>query len=142
MAVKYLQAGANRAVDSFTAHGSYVLYQTAFNSIGHGAETTPELLILACLDRQMKLIDQFVPTDPANLSSLPVDPSGRILAATLVRDGAKLPFNAGVWERAGWLHSRSTRPRRQPHSNQPAWTMSPNGWRPSTKPRMSMPRSA
>ncbi|MDT5350146.1 MAG: hypothetical protein QOH91_3433 [Mycobacterium sp.] len=104
MAVRYLQAGGNRAVDSFTAHGSYVLYQTAFNSIGHGSETTPELLILACLDRQTKLIDQFVPTDPANLSSLPVDPSGRILAATLVRDGAKLPFNAGVWQRAGWLH--------------------------------------
>ena len=104
MAVRYARASGARAVDSFTARGPYVLYQTAFNSIGHGPEKTPELLILACLDRQVKLIDQFVPTDPANLNSLPLDASGRLLAATLVRDGATLPFDAGVWQRPGWLH--------------------------------------
>jgi hypothetical protein len=104
IAVRYLQADGDRAVDSFVAHGPYVLYQTGLNSVGHGPQTKAELLVMGCLDRQEKLIDQFVPTDPAKLSSLPLDPSGRILAATLSREGAQLPVNPGVWQRPGWLH--------------------------------------
>jgi hypothetical protein len=104
VAVSYLQAGGNRAVDSFVAHGPYVLYQNAFSTVGHGPQTEAELLVMGCLDRQEKLLDQFVPTDPANLSSLPLDPTGRLLAATLTREGATLPFNPGVWQRPGWLH--------------------------------------
>ena len=104
MAVSYLQAGGSRAVDSFVARGPYVLYQNAFSTVGHGLPTEAELLVVQCLDRQEKLIDQFVPTDPANLSSLPLDPTGRLLAATLTREGAALPVNPGVWQRPGWLH--------------------------------------
>ena len=65
---------------------------------------SPELILVMCLDLQEKLIDRFVPTDPANLGSLPLDPSGRILAATLTREGIALPVNSGVWQPAGWLH--------------------------------------
>jgi hypothetical protein len=104
MAVKYTQTGGNIAVASFAAHGPYVLHQVAFNKPGHGGPTRSEDLVMVNLDRQVKLIDQFGPTDAGNLGSLPLDPSGRLLAATLVRDGAAMPFNAGVWQRAGWLH--------------------------------------
>ncbi|OBA82677.1 hypothetical protein A9W99_11265 [Mycobacterium sp. 1164966.3] len=91
-------------MESFAAHGRYVLYQTVSAGEGPGVGKSPEAMLLLCLDLQEKQIDRFVPTDPANLGSLPLDPSGRMLAGTLTREGVALPVNVGVWQPAGWLH--------------------------------------
>jgi hypothetical protein len=66
-------------VDSFTAHGPYVLVQTA--------QSTENLdvaagLVAKTLDLQAPRVDQFTPTDPAQFPTLPRDPSG-LLAKSL-----------------------------------------------------------
>ncbi|HUO41205.1 MAG TPA: hypothetical protein VMU34_26710 [Mycobacterium sp.] len=63
---------------SYTAHGAYVLCQTAqADDID-----TAAALIGKTLDTQGPLIDQFVPTDPAKFAELPADPTG-LLAHTM-----------------------------------------------------------
>jgi hypothetical protein len=104
IAVKYARADGRKVVESFAAHGRYVLYQTASSGDISGVGKAPELILVMALDIQEKQIDRFVPTDAAKLGSLPLDPSGRMLAATLTREGIALPVNSGVWQRAGWLH--------------------------------------
>lgn len=70
-------------VRSFTAHGPYSLYQrAAVEADVAGAGDIAASLVAGTLDRQMPLIDQFRPTDPAALALLPVDPTG-LLARTL-----------------------------------------------------------
>jgi hypothetical protein len=62
-------------VESFTPHGPYVLYQWVQTN------TPPETataLIAATLDLQEPQIDAFVPTDPAQLATLPIDPTGLV----------------------------------------------------------------
>ena len=59
-------------VYSFTPHGQYVLSQLAFAPQQDGAVAA----IAATLDAQVPRIDQFVPTDPAQFTTLAVDPSG------------------------------------------------------------------
>jgi hypothetical protein len=142
LAVKYARADGRRVVRSFAAHGRYVLYQTASSGEGSGVGKSPELILVMCLDLQEKQIDRFVPTDPANLGSLPLDPSGRMLAATLTREGIALPVNSGVWQRAGWLHFADDPRGTAAALKTQASTMSASAWQPSTKPRMPMPRSA
>lgn len=65
-------------VRAFTARGPYVFVQSAEASDVAGAAG----LIARTLDQQGPLIDQFTPTDPANLADLPIDPTG-LLARTL-----------------------------------------------------------
>jgi hypothetical protein len=63
---------------SFTPHGSYVLVQLA-----HSASLDAAVgLVVGALDVQGPRIDQFVPTDPSQFSTLAVDPSG-LLAHTM-----------------------------------------------------------
>lgn len=65
-------------VVSYTAHGTYVLCQTA-----QAAQIdTAAALIAATLDTQGPLIDQFAPTDPTKFAELPRDPTG-LLAHTM-----------------------------------------------------------
>lgn len=59
-------------VYSFTPHGQYVLSQLVYAPQQDGAAAT----IAATLDAQVPRIDQFVPTDPAQFATLPVDPTG------------------------------------------------------------------
>ncbi|MDH6243081.1 hypothetical protein [Mycobacterium sp. OTB74] len=59
-------------VYSFTPHGSYVLCQLVYAPQQDQAAAA----VGATLDAQQPRIDQFVPTDPAQFASLPVDPSG------------------------------------------------------------------
>ena len=71
--------GASPAtVYSFTPHGSYVLVQLAHSS---GPDEAMRW-VAAALDVQGPDIDRFVPTDPAQFSTLAVDPSG-LLARTM-----------------------------------------------------------
>lgn len=76
-------------VDSFTAHGSYVLQQRA--ELIDSAEAATQLVGNA-LDMQQPRIDAFVPTDPAQLTNLPRDPSG-LLAKTLPVGANKATVN-------------------------------------------------
>ena len=90
-------------VDSFTAHGPYVLYESA---------VTPTLLtggvaaVLAdsALNAQKKRIDEFTPTAPAELPNLSLDPTGRLLSLTLSGPDNAAPVMAGVWAPQAWLH--------------------------------------
>ncbi|MEZ0052164.1 hypothetical protein ABIA30_003176 [Mycobacterium sp. MAA66] len=63
---------------SFTPHGTYVLVQLAHSETLDSAAA----LVRRTLDAQQPRIDQFVPADPANFPTLPVDPSG-LLAHTM-----------------------------------------------------------
>jgi hypothetical protein len=86
---------------SFAPHGPYVLWQAATS------KDQPELageLVAKTLDLQAPRIDEFIPTDPAKLTDLPIDPTGRLLARTLPAPGGNPPPNSGVWPSRGWLH--------------------------------------
>ena len=76
-------------VDSFTAHGSYVLQQRA--ELVDGAEAATRL-VGSALDLQQPRVDAFVPTDPAQLANLPRDPTG-LLAKTLPVPADKATVN-------------------------------------------------
>lgn len=88
---------------SFDAHGPYVLYQWSHSPPPDGGANA-EQMTWATLSHQSQLIDQFVPTDPAKLADLPKDPSGQLLAKTLVSPDNRVPAVAGVWQPTAWLH--------------------------------------
>ncbi len=94
------------AIDSFTAHGPFVLYQGAqsrkssFPDVDSDAASSIALI----LTRQTSLIDQFAPTDPAKLADLPLDPTGKLLARTLGTSDADATLVVGVWQPHAWLH--------------------------------------
>jgi hypothetical protein len=104
IATQYGRADGTRAVESFTPYGPYVLYQWVFNSENLGLNYASGL-VPGFLSGQEPLIGQFTPTDPDKLSSLPLDPSGHLLAATLFIDANQVPsLSGGPWQRRGWLH--------------------------------------
>lgn len=89
-------------VESYTAHGPYVLWQSA--------DTTEILdvatqLVAKTLDLQGPRINDFAPTDPAKLADLPIDPTGKLLARVMPPppDKSALPY-AGVYPPRGALH--------------------------------------
>lgn len=86
-------------VESYTAHGPYVLYQfvNSQESLGVAAD-----LAAATLDRQVPRIDEFTPTDPARLGELPLDPDG-LYAATLHQESDAKDFTQGVYGPHGAL---------------------------------------
>lgn len=92
----------NRAVlRTFTAHGPFVLYQFIIRSSVVDACGVATRTLLA----QQPLIDRYVPTEPAKMSGLPIDPSGHLWARTLWESGdSHTPWSAGVWEPSAWLH--------------------------------------
>ena len=89
------------AVQSFTAHGPYVLTQLAQSVVSRQAAAE---LVANTLMLQRLVIDQFRATDPADFADIAVDPTG-LLARTLpmpARD-ATLAQNARFGKR-GALH--------------------------------------
>lgn len=86
-------------VDSYTAHGPYVLYQfvNSQESVNGAAD-----LVAATLARQVPRIDEFEPTDPAKLGDLPIDPTG-LYAATLRQGSDGKDFTEGAYGPQGGL---------------------------------------
>jgi hypothetical protein len=95
--------GGVQKVVSFTAHGRYLLYQeakTADEFLGANAVS----LVDGALIIQKRRTDEFVPTEPDAMRDLPLDPSGQLLARTLIAPDGRAPFIIGVWKARGWLH--------------------------------------
>ena len=86
-------------VESFTPHGPYVLYQ--FVNSNESLDVAASLAA-AIVDMQAPRIDAFIPTDPAHLGDLPLDPTG-LYAATLRVDVDPKDFTRGVYGRQGGL---------------------------------------
>ncbi len=101
VASSFTDNNVGTVVTSFTAHGPYVFYELA------SAKDRPEIageLTANMLDIQAPRIDQFAPTDPAQLADLPVDPSG-LLARTLPPPQGEDPVPAvGVYQQRAELH--------------------------------------
>lgn len=92
--------GERTVLRSFTAHGTYVLYQLV---IAKPVEACG--VVIQTLGTQAGALDRFTPTDPANLADLPMDPSGYVWARTLWESApTRLPWSAGVWPPDAWLH--------------------------------------
>ncbi|WP_029110504.1 hypothetical protein [Mycobacterium sp. URHD0025] len=87
-------------VISFTAHGSYVLYQNANTPDGRA----PEDLVARTLDLQIPAIDAFKATEPAQFPTMELDPT-HLIARTL-RDGEPNTM-MGVYGRHGIMHFES-----------------------------------
>ena len=102
LATGYDVAGAH-IVHSFTAHGPYVLVQIA-RSDDNMLGLRPDSLVQQALNLQEPLIDTFVPTPPDKMATLPLDPTGQLLAHTLQAPDHKAPAIIGAWPTAGWLH--------------------------------------
>ncbi len=106
LASTHAAPGDQTAIDSFTAHGAYVLYQNAQSKKEEFSDLQPqaEELIEGALQAQEKLIDQFAATDPAKLADLPLDPTGKLLARTLSTSDESAALVVGVWQPRAWLH--------------------------------------
>lgn len=103
LAVSYALPDDVTRVDSFTAHGPYVLYQSAVSPrLATGANAA--ILAGSALNTQKKRIDEFTPTATADLPKLPLDPTGRLLSLTLSGPDNAAPVMAGVWAPQGWLN--------------------------------------
>jgi len=90
-------------VDSFTARGPYVLYQSGRTAAGFLGKDAAVLVDLT-LTTQKKRIDEFSPTERSALPDLPLDPTGLLMAQTLWAPDNSAPFIAGMWQPRGWLH--------------------------------------
>ncbi|KUI34198.1 hypothetical protein AU194_17765 [Mycobacterium sp. GA-2829] len=93
-------------VHSFTAHGPYVLYQSAAakrDPFVDSDQAAP--LVTWVADRQPQRLDDYTPTPLDKLAELPKDFTGRLLALTLpAPTGEPMPFVAGAWKPSAWLH--------------------------------------
>lgn len=98
--------GSDRPVDvvnSYTPHGPFVLYQYAKSEAGRDAAVG---MIERAVRQQMSRIDEFDPTEVAELADLPVDPTG-LLARTIPDEGDGLSggyISNKTFDRAGTLH--------------------------------------
>lgn len=92
--------GNGISVESFTAHGPYVLAQWIQTLGGLDAATA---LAAKTLDLQGPRIDQFVPTDLSALPDLPIDPTGLFAHTLQAPKGMEGPFE-GVYAPQGALH--------------------------------------
>lgn len=92
-----------KAVQSFTAHGPYVLFQSA-QAANAMLGANPRALAASALGWQLKRIDEFEPTPLDKLADLPMDPTGQLLAHTLWAPDNAAPFIIGAWKPRAWLH--------------------------------------
>lgn len=106
LASAHAEPGDQTVIDSFAAHGPYVLYQNAQSAKEDAPDLSPqaEEVIAGALITQKNLIDQFSPTDPAKLADLPLDPTGKLLARTLPTSDESATLVVGVWQPRAWLH--------------------------------------
>jgi len=116
VASSFTDNNVGTVVTSFTAHEPYVFYELA------SAKDRPEIageLTANMLDIQAPRIDQFAPTDPAQLADLPVDPSG-LLARTLPPPQGEDPVPAaGVYQQRAERTSKPIRSSRRSCSRPP-----------------------
>ncbi|WKG03613.1 hypothetical protein [Mycolicibacterium sp. HK-90] len=84
-------------VISFTAHGPYVLYQSAKTPEGRA----PEELVAKALDLQIPAVDAFKPTDPAQFPTMELDPTHLIARTLRIKKPTTMQ---GVYGRHGVLH--------------------------------------
>jgi hypothetical protein len=98
-------------VDSFAAHGPYVLMQRA--SVTSPSLNPPDVaaglaaaagLVAKTIDLQGPRIDGFTPTDPAQFVNLPRDPSGLLAKALPVPKGSANVNNNATWGAHAMLH--------------------------------------
>ncbi|KRQ20729.1 MULTISPECIES: DUF7373 family lipoprotein [Mycobacteriaceae] len=102
-AVAYTLPDGLKKVVSFTAHGPYLLYQEGQASQAFLGKSAANL-VDGALIIQKRRIDEFSPTPPAAMRDLPLDPSGQLLARTLIAPDGRAPFIIGVWNSFAWLH--------------------------------------
>lgn len=88
-------------VESFTAHGPYVLYQRVEST---GTAQAAAALVSTAIDIQAPLIDKFQPTDPAQFAELPKDPSGLLARALPIADKDATVMSNGTWGPTGAAH--------------------------------------
>lgn len=88
-------------VASFTAHGPYVLVQTAQSTENMDIAAG---LVAKALDLQGPRIDAFAPTDPAQFPTLPRDPSGLLAKSLPVPAKAANVNNNATFGQYGVLH--------------------------------------
>ncbi len=103
IAVTFTMPDQGQRVVGFTPHGAYVFYtvvQVSDYLLGADAGN----LSRGIIDLQKKWIDQFTATDLPALKDLPLDPTGQLLAKTLVAPDNRAPFLQGIWKPRGWLH--------------------------------------
>ena len=103
LAKTYDMEDGSRRVDSFTAHGPYVLYQSARTAAAF-LGTDSATLVNGILTLQKRRIDEFAPTELTEMPKLHLDPTGQLLARTLWALDNSAPFIMGVWQPRGWLH--------------------------------------
>lgn len=88
-------------VESFTAHGPYILYQHVEST---DTAQSAARLAGAALDLQAPLIDKFQPSDPAEFADLPKDPSGLLAKALPIADKDATVLSNGTWGPRGAAH--------------------------------------
>ena len=93
-----LRGDVPAAVLAFTAHGPYVLCQSADADTADNAAQ----LIATTLDLQQPMIDKFTATPLDQLAQLPIDPSG-LFARTLPQSTGDETVNDGVYDPRGAL---------------------------------------
>jgi hypothetical protein len=98
-------------IDSFAAHGPYVLMQRA--SVTSASLDAPDVtagldaaagLVAKAIELQGPRIDGFTPTDPAQLPNVPRDPTGLLAKALPVPKGAGNVNNKATFGGYGLLH--------------------------------------
>ena len=102
-AKSYELPGGMVGVQSFTAHGPYVLFQAASTKVEFLGPSAKNLVFNTVI-KQKPLIDLFAPTPLDKLAELPKDPTGQLLARTLVAPDNAAPFIIGAWKPRAWPH--------------------------------------
>ncbi|MDD4865699.1 MAG: hypothetical protein PHQ28_00780 [Mycobacterium sp.] len=98
--------GPRVSVTAVTAHGQYLLAQTATTA------DNPDLaaqLIATTLDLQQPLTDSFTPTPPDRMAQLPLDPDG-LLARTMPPRQENETISDGIYDPHGALHLATGNP--------------------------------
>ncbi|MGD1256921.1 hypothetical protein ACKUT9_22085 [Mycobacterium seoulense] len=104
---RYPDPGGPRfSVTALSAHGQYVLAQTATSS--DNADIAAQL-IATTLDLQQPSIDAFKPTPRDQLAQLPLDPDG-LMARTLAPRQENESISDGVYDPHGALHVATDNP--------------------------------
>lgn len=88
-------------VQSFTAHGPFVLFQRAEIV---GSADVAAALVGKTLDLQGPAIDKYTPVDPSQFPTLPKDPSGMLALALPVRKDEGMLVNNATYGPRGMLH--------------------------------------
>lgn len=92
--------GPRFLVTALTAHGQYVLAQTATSA--DKAEAAAQL-IATTLDLQQPAVDKFKPTAPDQMAQVPLDPGG-LMARTVAPRQENESISDGIYDAHGALH--------------------------------------